>query len=270
MDEIKQQFDMDLKQYNELKEQYKKWSDRFVAIPKKIEEAIIEISKEIDSFDQIYKELEPLCLKEDNKKIIEGRSKGIAIVYKMLLNANSSYALMYRNIIVQEIPELQAFESVMNKTEREVNEILNLNYDKIMTLKGNVDKVIKSYFGFINDKLLTIIDGIKTGSQPDTSLSEKGNQLFDAIIKTYNNLLCDMEEVLYKLDIIRIKANIGQKYDLYYHSAWEVEDTNIEKDDEKIFEVSRYGYMYKEKIYDLQKNHVVRPAQVILYKYKKQ
>lgn len=55
--------------------------------------------------------------------------------------------------------------------------------------------------------------------------------------------------------------------DFKYHEVFDVENTEDREKDEKICEVMRRGYVYYKPLFGMDYNYVLRPAQVIVYKF---
>ncbi|WP_368488900.1 nucleotide exchange factor GrpE [Clostridium sp. BJN0013] len=263
---FKHQFQYDLKQFNILKEQYYDWIQRWEKFSKNMEKYIGEISGIINEFNIQYNNLEKILVKENIKNLYKDKSKGIYMVPRMLNNVLEVNGKMFHGSSLLDIPDLIEFCEVQEKDLLQIQAVANENYNNMCTVRGNRDKLSEDYFKFINMYLLNIIDGIKAGIDY-TDLNGEVNKIIELIKTVYEKLLEKMEELLKSLDITRIKVEKFEMYNYTTHKVFDVQETDNSDFHGRIYEVARYGYIYKDMIYTEEYRHIVRPAEVIVYKY---
>lgn len=262
---FKHRFQCDFEQFSVLKEQYFKWFQKWNNLSKDIEKCILEVSHVIDSFNIQY---------NDSRKIIKGSTnnlhqdkvKAIHMVLKMLNNVLDINKILCGNIKLLKMPFLVGFNGVRKKDSLQIQNCINENYSSICTVKNNRDKLINDYFKFVNVYLLNIIDGIKAGADyADTK--EENDEIEELVNIVYKKLLEKMEQFLEVLDITRIKVDKFQVYNSIFHEVFDIQETDNNALHEKVCQVVKYGYIYNEMIYTKDHKYIVRPAEVIVYKY---
>ena len=263
---FKQQFEDDFQEFDILQDQYNEWFKRSKDLPEKIKECLKLVSNIVEEFGSEYKELQNAFIEDNNKRFYEGKSKGVFMVSRMLSNVLNVNCTEFCNISLIDIPTLIKFDEIREKTLEEIQNAANVNYNNICTVRNKRDQLIKNYFKFINVYLLNIIDGIKSGI--DYSNSDKeDDEIILRIENVYERLLEKIEDLLKSLDISRIDVKRFDPYNYVIHQIFDVQQTKYAIFNEKVYEVTKYGYVYKDMIYNEDHKHIVRPAEVIVYKY---
>ncbi|MFL0194060.1 nucleotide exchange factor GrpE [Clostridium sp. WILCCON 0269] len=263
---FKQQFQYDFQQFNTLKNEYYEWFERCNKFSEKVERCLESVSIIISDFNSQYKKLEEVFVTENNKKFYDGKIKGISMVLKMLNNVVDINCKIFHNILVMNMPVLIRFDEIEKKDLLQIQHVANENYNNICNIRNKRDELIKDYFKFVNVYLLNIIDGIKAGIDYVSS-TEENDEIIKLIEGVYEKLLEKMEDLLKQLDISRIDVKKFEMYNYMIHQVFDVQETNNSDIDGRIYEITKYGYIYKDTIYMDDYRHIVRPAEVIVYKY---
>ena len=242
-------------------EAYNDWKLKINKLVIDTEETFENIKINIESF---ISEIEIILesLDSDNKKIIENRIKGINMINKMCRNVLSTNSLnKISQLEMKEFENNKIVDAFNDKSEDEMRFIMNENYSFITEVSAEKSNLINKYFGFIENSILPIIDGIDSGiSFAENSSAEI---VKEKILPQYIKLRSIFDGFLEKCKISRIDVKVNDDIDFEFVEVLDVEKTDNPELDEKIESVIRDGYEYMEDIYDVGHNHVLRLAQVI-------
>ena len=86
------------------------------------------------------------------------------------------------------------------------------------------------------------------------------------ILPQYIELRKIFDEFLNICGISRIDIKVKDDVDFSFVEVLDIEETNDMSLDEKVESVIRNGYEYKEDIYGIGHNHVLRQAQIVAFK----
>ncbi len=264
IDEYKKQIEKDNEDYNSEYEGYKEWCEALYNMGSKFVEASRQINEIIEELKVII-DSEIGALTEEQKSDVENRAKGINIIGKMFNNTVEKNLDKTQVDETLEKQELNALEDEDMASGDIITEKLNENYNHISQMKNNKQSVIKDYFNFINSYILPINDGVLSGIQY-INLVEK-EEINRLVLPTYIKLKEKLEELLKGLGVTEIKIQEFDRLDYAKIEVFDIEETDDEARNETIHETIRTGYTYSEDLYGTGQNHIVRTAQVTVYKY---
>ncbi|WML36900.1 hypothetical protein [Clostridium sp. OS1-26] len=217
----------------------------------------------VEKFNQeISKKLE--ILSDEEKRLIENRTKGINMINKMSKNSinNSLSKLLDEGEL--DFSNIKIVNELDNKNEEEIRMILNQNYSNISRVESEKLNLINKYFNFIEGNLLSIIDGIESGI---SFVKSSTNEIIEnVILPTYMELKKCFDELLTSINVNKIEIAIKTKINFSYTEVLDIQETEDGNLDETIESVVRDGYEYSKDIYEIGHNHIIRQAQIVAYK----
>lgn len=259
----KYQIEEDIIAYERNVVSYKEWDvnrKELVLISKKTFDKVNSIIEKFN--EEISKKL--VKLSDEDKKLIENRIKGINMINKMSKNVlnNGMSKLSEKEIL--DFSNIGISNDINNKEENEIRIILNENYSIITYVESQKSNLINIYFNFVEGNLLPIIDGIESGiSFVKSSIKEI---IKSEVLPIYMQLKMCFEQLLLSINVIKIEINLKTKIDFSYCEVLDIEETEDEYLDETIESVVRNGYEYSKDIYGVGHNHIIRQAQIVVYK----
>lgn len=259
----KYQIEEDIIAYERNVVSYKEWDvniKELVLIAKKTFDKVNSIIEKFN--EEIQKKLQEL--NDEDKKLIENRIKGINMINKMSKNVlnNGMSKLSEKEIL--DFSNIGISNDVNNKEENEIRIILNKNYSSITYVESQKSNLINMYFNFVEGNLLPIMDGIESGISFVKSSTKE--IIKSEVLPIYIELKMCFEQLLFSINIIKIEIKLKTKIDFSYCDVLDVEETEDEYLDETIESVVRNGYEYSKDIYGVGHNHIIRQAQIVVYK----
>ena len=242
---------------------YNDWKLKINELVRNTEKTLDNVNLSIESFiNKINKVLENLSL--EDKKVIENRIKGINMINKMSKNVMSNVLHKISQIEIKKFEDDKIIDDLSNKHEDEIRSIMNENYNIITNVSSEKSNLVNKYFAFIENSILPIIDGIDSGISFVESSSNE--MIKKEILPQYIELRKIFDEFLNICGISRIDIKVKDDVDFSFVEVLDIEETNDMSLDEKVESVIRNGYEYKEDIYGVGHNHVLRQAQIVAFK----
>ncbi len=209
-----------------------------------------------------------------NNNTTEGSNEEIEFVVENVEN------IITKSIVIDEQPELtdenfftnaqsnnktQTMLNQLNSLQQTFNEKLKIDKHKDAIIdKLHVENqqykndLIKNVRKDILKDLMFLIDDInkiikKYESEPEVEKSQA------KLLRYFKEVPEEIEELLYKYDVVSKQLNIGDSFDPQFHRALKTETTVDETKDRTIAAVLKKGYMWLDEKF--------RQAEVVVYKY---
>ena len=258
-----EQIEDDVIEYGSRILDYKAWEIKFQKLNRDVKKTCNNVSTSVEEFicemNHVLDELE-----ESDRKKIENRIKGINMINKMGLNVMSNSLSRISQVETMHFENDKIISNISGKCEDEIRNIMNENYNTITNVASEKSKLINKYFTFIENSILPIIDGIDSGI---SFVENSPNEIIKRdILPQYIKLRNIFDSFLEECGISKVNVKVNGTIDFSFVEVLDVEETNDITLDEKIESVIRNGYEYKEDIYGIGHNHVLRQAQIVAYK----
>lgn len=249
--------------YEDIIYQYNCWMDKYILLPEVIKCLQRKINFIIGEF---YKKdyillLDSIKLDDDINVFISSRLKGLQLINRMIKNLDRNLIRLWSIKNNTKIKQLNKYENIEN-----FSKIISENNNILSTAKEVKNNLIRNYLQFINSNILSIVDGIYTALQFINS-SKINNDAIKIIKKLHLDIYYHIISQFERIGINRIDVKKDDSFNVYIHDAFDIENTQYKEKDEKVYEVIREGYYYSEPLFDMDKEYIIRPAQVIVYKY---